>query len=87
MDIFALMILIVLTVTLFGVVIFLAMWPGRTARERNHPYRDAVAVAGWVGVLAGGVLWPLALIWAYATKPVPDTGQEATGHRDEGEAA
>ena len=52
-----------------GVVIFivLARLPGQTAKQRNHPYTDAVNIAGWLGLVAGGVLWPLALIWAYAT--------------------
>jgi len=69
-QIFSLVVLVTIAFTLAGVMIALAMWPGKTARARNHPYADAVQIAGWAGILAGGVLWPLALIWAYAT-PTP----------------
>jgi hypothetical protein len=66
-KIFSLTILVVLTIFIIGVLIALAAWPGRTARARNHPFADAINVAGWVTILTGGVLWPLALVWAYAT--------------------
>ncbi|UWQ89550.1 DUF3302 domain-containing protein [Rhodobacteraceae bacterium M382] len=49
-----------------GVFVFLGGWPGRVAAQRRHPYRAAVSVGGWVTLIAGGVLFPLVLIWAYA---------------------
>lgn len=68
MKYFSLAVLLTMTVAIVIAAIALAMWPGRTARARAHPYAEAVNVAGWVGLLAGGVLWPMALIWAYATR-------------------
>lgn len=47
-------------------LIFLGGWPGRVAANRNHPYRSAVAVGGWITLIAGGVFYPLVLIWSYA---------------------
>ena len=49
-----------------GAFVFLGGWPGRVAAERRHPYRSAVSIGGWVTLIAGGVLYPLVLIWAYA---------------------
>ena len=49
-----------------GVIVFLGGWPGRVAAKRKHPYRSAVSIGGWVTLVAGGVLFPLVLIWAYA---------------------
>ena len=49
-----------------GVFVFLGGWPGRVAAKRQHPYRSAVSIGGWVSLIAGGVLFPLVLIWAYA---------------------
>ncbi len=49
-----------------GVFVFLGGWPGRVAAKRQHPYRSAVSIGGWVTLIAGGVLFPLVLIWAYA---------------------
>jgi hypothetical protein len=70
-DCFAWFILIFLA--LFAVAIFVAlgMAPGYFARQRNHPWALAVEVAGWVTLICGFVLWPLALIWAFVDAPAP----------------
>jgi hypothetical protein len=69
LDIFAWIVLIVLIVCVITVILFLAALPGRIARERGHPWPEAVTVAGWVSVLFGFALWPFALIWAYVDAP------------------
>jgi hypothetical protein len=62
---------VVLTV-LVGVGLYLAFvlgeLPGKIAAQRQHPQADAIRVAGWLGLITLGVLWPFALIWAY-TRP------------------
>lgn len=52
--------------------------PGKIARRRNHPWPDAVNIAGWIG-LATGILWPLALVWAFLPVPAPyaSAGQQS----------
>ena len=52
-----------------GVFVFIGGWPGRVARSRKHPYRSAVTIGGWVTLIAGGIFFPLVLIWAYAGSP------------------
>ena len=69
LDIFALFVLLVLLVAAVLIWVLLGMWPGRIARERNHPQADAINVCGWWGVITLGILLPLAYIWAY-TKPI-----------------
>ncbi|KQV81926.1 DUF3302 domain-containing protein [Rhizobium sp. Root1220] len=68
-DVFAWIVLIVLVASTLFVVIFLAMLPGMIARRRNHPWKEAVAVGGWVTLFLGFVLWPVVLIWAYVDVP------------------
>lgn len=68
LDVFALLILVVLLVTFIVILGVLGALPGYVARSRNHPQADAINVGGWIGLLFGGVLWPLVLIWAY-TRP------------------
>jgi hypothetical protein len=41
------------------------MYPGKIARQRNHPQAEAIAVCGWWGVITFGLLLPVAWIWAY----------------------
>ena len=50
---------------------WLACLPGRLAAANGHPWPKAVRIAGWLGMLLGGFLWPLALIWAYVPAPQP----------------
>ena len=88
LDVFAIIILAVLALTLVGVWVLLGMMPGRIARRRNHPQADAVGVCGWWGVITMGLLLPLAFIWAYY-KPVVDRDTEAIEAADsaKGDAA
>lgn len=69
LDVFAWIILIFLTAAIIAVVAALGMAPGLIAKRRNHPWAKAVEVAGWVTLICGFVLWPLALIWAFVDAP------------------
>jgi uncharacterized BrkB/YihY/UPF0761 family membrane protein len=68
-DIFAWIVLIVLVLCVATVVVFLAALPGMIAKRRNHPWKEAVTVGGWVTFFAGFILWPVVLIWAYVDIP------------------
>ena len=81
-DIFALLVLLILVATVIFVFVFLGMWPGKVARQRNHPQADAINIGSWVGLIAGGVLWPFILIWAY-TKPFSRPSPGASSAADE----
>lgn len=71
-DLFAWIVLIVLVASTVAVLIFLAMLPGSIARQRHHPWAEAVNVAGWVTLFLGFALWPIALVWAYVDVPRPN---------------
>lgn len=72
LDIFALIVLFVIATSVIAAAIVLARLPGQIAAKRGHPQADAIAVAGWLGILAAGILWPLALIWAYGKPPAAE---------------
>jgi len=65
LDIFAFAVFGVLLVAAVVIVVTLGSLPGQIAQKRGHPQAAAVAVAGWLGVATMGILWPLALIWAF----------------------
>jgi len=46
-------------------IVIIGKLPGQVARKRGHPQADAITAAGWLGVATGGLLWPIALIWAF----------------------
>lgn len=72
-DIFAFVVLATLLATVVVVVVVLGSLPGAIARKRGHPQADAVNVASWLGMATLGILWPLALIWAFLKPPVDRT--------------
>ena len=70
--------IILVVLFLIGIWIYveLAKFPGKKARERDHPQADAINVLAWVGLLLGAVPWVIALVWAY-TKPAVQPVQAA----------
>ena len=66
LDIAALLILIILALLIGALFWYLGALPGRIAKERNHPYEQAVTVGGWTTLVLGMVAWPFVLMWAYA---------------------
>jgi len=69
LDLFAWVVLVVLAASAIGVIAIAGYLPGYVARNRDHPWAQAVTVAGWITLLFGFALWPLALIWAYVDIP------------------
>ena len=66
------------------VVVTLGQLPGRIARKRNHPQAAAITIASWLGLATGGLLWPLALIWAFLVPialPARLGGEQGRGER------
>src|SRR5688500_16142921 len=53
-------------VTLFWLVHIL---PEKIAEQRHHPQKDAIKTLCLLSLVFGGMLWPLAWLWAYS-KPV-----------------
>ena len=43
--------------------------PEKIAHNRHHPQRDAIQVLCLLSLVFGGLLWPLAWLWAYV-KPI-----------------
>ena len=68
-DVLAIVVLIivpVLAIVLFWIVHVL---PEKIAHNRHHPQRDAITTLCLLSLVFGGLLWPIAWIWAYS-KPV-----------------
>ena len=64
-DAFAFVVFGVLIAVAVVIIVTLGQLPGKLARQWGHPQAAAINVMGWVGVATGGLLWPLALIWAF----------------------
>jgi len=80
LGIFSLIVLTTLVVTLIAIIVWLAMLPGKIAFQREHPQAEAIRMAGWLGIVTG-IVWILALIWAYTSFGVVKQGDGSLDRR------
>ncbi len=80
-DILAFVVFAVLLAVAVIIVVTLGQLPGRIAQERGHPQAAAINVASWLAVATLGLLWPLALIWAFL-KPFSAVSSGSTEHKE-----
>jgi CBS domain containing-hemolysin-like protein len=61
---------IIIVMPIGGIVLFwlVHILPEKIAHKRHHPQRDAIQVLCLLSLVFGGLLWPIAWLWAY-TKP------------------
>ena len=65
----AIFVLFVVPVTLIALFWMVHVLPEKIAHKRHHPQFEAIRTLCLLSLVFGGLLWPLAWIWAY-TKPV-----------------
>jgi hypothetical protein len=82
LDFVALGILTVVVIFFVYLVIYIHDIPYEKAKERGHPHRDAIHVAGWVSLFLLHVLWPFLWIWAFLYKPDEGWGLETVEVKD-----
>lgn len=61
---------VIVVMPIAGIVLFwiVHVMPEKIAHKRHHPQRDAIHVLCLLSLVFGGLLWPIAWLWAY-TKP------------------
>lgn len=64
-------IFILFAVPIGGIVLFwlVHILPEKVAEKRHHPQKEAIKTLCLLSLVFGGLLWPIAWLWAY-TKPV-----------------
>ncbi len=75
LDIFALIVLIVLIACGLAAWAMIGMYPGKIARDRQHPQADAISMCGWIGAITFGILSPIAFVWAFTNPEATLTGK------------
>ena len=68
-DILAIVVMILVPVVAIVVFWIVHVLPEKIAHRRNHPQREAITTLCLLSLVFGGLLWPLAWLWAY-TKPI-----------------
>ena len=75
---------IIFVVPVGAVVVFwlVHILPEKAAEKRHHPQKEAITVLCLLSLVFGGLLWPLAWLWAY-TKPIGYRAAYGTDKHDE----
>jgi hypothetical protein len=68
-DILALVVLFVVPVVVIVLFWLVHVLPEKIAHKRHHPQQEAITTLCLLSLAFGGLLWPLAWLWAY-TKPI-----------------
>jgi hypothetical protein len=68
-DAFAFVVMAAFVVTAVIVVVNLGRLPGQLARKWEHPQVSAIDAMSWIGIATGGLLWPIAFVWAFTNSP------------------
>lgn len=87
-NVIAWLALIVVPVVLISVFWMVHILPEKIAEKRKHPQLEAIKTLCLLSLFFGGLLWPLAWLWAY-TKPVLHKmayGTDVDEHGHHGEA-
>lgn len=80
--------LLIVPVVLIAVFWMVHILPEKIAEKRRHPQLSAIKTLCLLSLVFGGLLWPLAWLWAY-TKPVLHKmayGTDVDDHAHHGEA-
>ena len=65
LDAFAFVVFAVLIFVAVVIVVSLGKLPGQLAEKWGHPQAAAITAMSWIGIATGGLLWPIAFIWAF----------------------
>jgi len=68
-DVLALVVLFVVPVVVIVLFWVVHVLPEKIAHKRHHPQLEAITTLCLLSLVFGGLLWPIAWLWAY-TKPV-----------------
>ena len=68
-DVMTWVVLVVAPVVAIGVFLLIHILPEKIAEKKHHPQLNAIKTLCLLSLFFGGMLWPLAWLWAYS-KPV-----------------
>ena len=68
-DVIAIVVLIVVPIVVIVAFWLIHILPEKIAEKRHHPQKAAINTLCLLSLFFGGLLWPLAWLWAY-TRPV-----------------
>ena len=68
-DIMSWVVFILVPVLFIAIFWMVHILPEKFAHKRHHPQADAIHVLCILSLFFGGLLWPLAMVWAFMKPP------------------
>jgi CBS domain containing-hemolysin-like protein len=81
-DVLAVIVLFLVPVVAIVVFWIVHVLPEKIAHRRHHPQREGITTLCLLSLVFGGLLWPLAWLWAF-TKPVAYRSAYGTDKHDD----
>jgi hypothetical protein len=78
LDAFAFLVFAVLILVAVIIIVSLGRLPGQLARKWGHAQAPAINALSWIGIATGGILWPIAFVWAFF-KPIAGRSGSSDG--------
>lgn len=75
---------VIVVMPIAGIVLFwiVHVMPEKIAHKRHHPQRDAIHVLCLLSLFFGGLLWPIAWLWAYSRPTLHRLAYGTDRHED-----
>jgi len=68
-DVLAIVVMVIVPLAGIAAFLFVHVLPEKIAEKRHHPQAAAIKTLCFLSLVFGGLLWPIAWLWAYS-KPV-----------------
>ena len=68
-DVLAIVVMVLVPLVGIAAFLFVHVLPEKIAEKRHHPQAEAIKTLCFLSLVFGGLLWPIAWLWAYS-KPV-----------------
>jgi len=68
-DVLAIIVMVIVPIAGIAAFLFVHVLPEKIAEKRHHPQAAAIKTLCFLSLVFGGLLWPIAWLWAYS-KPV-----------------
>ena len=81
-DIVAIVVLCIVPIVVIVIFWLVHVLPEKIAHKRHHPQLEAITTLCLLSLVFGGMLWPIAWLWAY-TKPVAHRAAYGTDKHDD----
>ena len=81
-DVLSWIVLVIVPVIAIALFWIVHVLPEKIAEKRHHPQKDSIHVLCLLSLVFGGMLWPLAWLWAY-TRPVVHRAAYGTDKHDD----